>query len=58
MIHFKDLAVGFEEWKEYDKNNNCTHYKDSYGEEFWKEYDEYNNKIYYKDSHGYEHFFN
>jgi len=40
--------------KEYDKNNNLIHYKNSNGLEFWQEFDEKNNCIYYKDSNGYE----
>jgi YD repeat-containing protein len=33
------------EIKEYDKNNNEIHYRNSYGFERWHEYDENNNPI-------------
>jgi YD repeat-containing protein len=42
------------EIKEYDKNNNLTHYRDSNGYEYWSEYDEKGNEIHYRNSEGYE----
>jgi len=38
--------------KEYDKNNNLIHYKNSNGLEFWQEYDENNNLIHSKNTYG------
>ena len=42
------------EIKEYDKNNNMIHYRDSEGYEYWREYDENSNQIHYRDSDGVE----
>jgi YD repeat-containing protein len=38
------------EIKEYDKNGNLIHYRDSDGWEWWSEYDENNNEIHYRNS--------
>lgn len=46
--------INEKEIREYDKNNNLIHYKDSDGYEYWKEYDKNNNLIHYKDSNGFE----
>lgn len=39
--------------KEYDKDNNLIHYKDS-DKEYWNEYDKNNNIIHHKEANGYE----
>ncbi|MFW5871513.1 MAG: hypothetical protein ACOCUT_00250 [bacterium] len=54
--------MGVERWQEFDKNNNCIHFKDSYGYEewyeysngyeYWQKFDENNNLIYSKNSDG------
>jgi len=41
------------EIKEYDKNGNLIHYKDSDGYEGWAKYDKNGNLIHCKDSDGY-----
>ena len=40
--------------KEFDKNGNLIHFKDSNGVEEWKKYDKKNNLIHSKDSNGFE----
>ena len=40
--------------KEYDKNGNLIHSKDSDVFEYWREYDDNGNLIHYKDSNGVE----
>ena len=40
----------YEECRKYDSNNNCIHYKDSYGVEYWYEYDDRGNEIHFKTS--------
>ncbi len=32
-------------WREYDKNNNEIHYKNSKGEEYWYKYNKFGNRI-------------
>ncbi len=48
---YRKYYSGSEWWKEYDKNNNLIHCKDSTGE-WWKEYNENNKQIHYKDTYG------
>ena len=49
-----DADSGVPEIKEYDKNNNEIHYRDTSGYEWWSEYDENGNEIHTRDSTGYE----
>ena len=56
-LTFKDgTSIGIinDSFREYDKNNNVTYYKNSTGYEFWREFDKNNNLIHYKNSNGYE----
>jgi hypothetical protein len=42
------------EIKEYDKNGNEIHRRNSTGFEYWREYDENNNEIHFRNSKGFE----
>ena len=46
-----------EEIKEFDKNNNLIHSKNSSGYEVWQEFDENNNLIYFRNSDGEEYWY-
>ncbi len=54
IIHFKDSRIAYEWWREFNKDDLQTHYKDSKGLEYWLEYDKNKNVIHYKDTTGYE----
>ena len=54
IIKDNKLVIEEKEFKEYDKNNNIIHHKNSDGYEYWKEFDKNNNIIHHKDSDGYE----
>ena len=60
-LTFKDgtsIEIINNSFREFDKNNNLIHYKDSSGIEFWHEYDSNNNLIHSKDSIGIESWYN
>ena len=54
MSEKKERKIQEEEWREYDKDGNLIHTKDSKGFEAWYEYDENNNLIHTKNSKGFE----
>ena len=52
VTHYK--TIGFEFWREFDKDGNCIHHKDSNGFEWWSEFDKDGNETYFKNSNGIE----
>ena len=49
VIYPLQASDGYEEWREYDKNGNLIHSKDSAGNEKLYEYNERGNLICYKE---------
>jgi len=37
---YSEYQSGFKEWREYDKNNNMIHLKNSNGDKYWFRYEE------------------